>query len=110
MDTNRVAIGHVYQIIKWEVSTYNISYTYERIKENALLFRQKDNTYLDLETKLVYEVNINENRQMGDELVFSNDLTTFNSFLDKEDRCSDMPDDQVIKVYQKVKNNRNDAK
>ncbi len=39
MDTNRVAIGHVYQIIKWEVGTYNISYTYERIKENALLFR-----------------------------------------------------------------------
>lgn len=110
MDTNRVAIGHVYQIIKWEVGTYDTSYTYEKIKENALLFRQKDNTYLDLETKLVYEVNINENRGVGDAFVFSNDLTTFNSFLDKEDRCSDMPDDQVIKVYQKVKNNRNDAK
>lgn len=110
MDTNRIAIGHVYQIIKWEVGIYDTSYTYEKIKENALLFRQKDNTYLDLKTKLVYEVNINENRQMGDAFVFSNGLTTFNSFLDKEDRCSDMPDNQVIKVYQKVKSNRIDAK
>lgn len=110
MDTNKILIGHVYQIIKWEVGIYDISYAYQKIKEDALLFRQEANTYLDVETKLVYEVNINENRKMGDAFVFSNDLTTFNSFLDKEDRCSDMPNDQVIKAYQKVKNSRNEVK
>lgn len=110
MDTNKVLIGNVYQITKWDEGTYDISYTYEKIKENALLFRQSDNTYLDIETKLVYEVNINKNRKMGDAIVFSNSLTTFNSLLDKEDRCSDMPDKKVIKIYQKVKSNVNEVK
>lgn len=40
-------------------------------KENALLFRRKDDTYFDVETKLVYEENLNQSRKMGDAIVFS---------------------------------------
>lgn len=110
MDTNKILIGNVYQITKWEVGTYSINYTYEKVKEKALLFRQKDSTYLDVETKLVYEANLNQSRKMGDAIVFSSSLIPFNSLLNQEDRCSDMPHYKVRKVYQKVKTNINDVK
>ncbi len=103
MDTNKVLIGDVYQITKWERNQFQINYAYYRIKDNALLFRQPNNTYMDIETKLIYESNLNSKRQIGDAIVFSGDVIPFNSFLDEKDRCNDVPEDDVVEVYQMVK-------
>lgn len=103
MDTNKVLIGNVWQIVKWKVNTYDIAYSCCKIKKDALLFRQSDNTYLDIETRLSYEANINPDRHIGDAVVFTDNLITFNQFLNEKDRCSDIDEDDIIKVYQKVK-------
>lgn len=103
MDTNKVLIGNVYQIIKWKENTFDIDYSYCKLKENALLFKQSDNTYLDIETKLSYEVNVNPHRQIGDAFVFSENLIPFNQYLDENYRCNDIDENDIIKVYQNVK-------
>lgn len=103
MDTNRLVIGNVYQIEKWKVSHYDINYSCTRIKDNALLYREDNGVFRDVETKLFYKANVDTSRQIGDAIVFSGSVTPFNPFLEEEDRCNDVSEDKIIKVYQKVK-------
>lgn len=105
MDTNKIVIGDVYQIKKWDIGIFNTEWTCTKIKEDALLFKKSSDIYMDIETKLNYYIDINENRQLGDAVVFSKKVKLFNQLAEEEDKCNDIPVHKVKKIYKKMKKN-----